>query len=112
MDGFTFNRLKPYTGWAQVLPQALELWRIYVEEFGPLSVTRIAVRYINRLTLPAPVVNMSRYLTAPPTVPAGAPQSLRGFLQRIVLEDTAAGLTARVTQASEKSPNPDTASIL
>jgi uncharacterized protein (TIGR04255 family) len=112
MDGFTFNRLKPYTSWEGILPQALELWRIYIEEFAPHIVTRIAVRYINRLSLPAPVLNLSRYLTAPPTVPAGAPQSLRGFLQRVILEDAATGLTAHVTQASERSPKPDTVIIL
>src|SRR5881409_174705 len=28
-DGFTFNRLKPYTSWEEVFPRAFDLWGVY-----------------------------------------------------------------------------------
>ena len=50
-DGFTMNRLKPYTGWAMLLPQVLDLWDAYVTVAQPAHVARVALRYINRLDL-------------------------------------------------------------
>jgi uncharacterized protein (TIGR04255 family) len=47
MDGFAFSRLKPYTNWEEVSREAWRLWKIYVDECSPLSVTRIAIRTIN-----------------------------------------------------------------
>lgn len=34
-DGFTVNRLRPYTGWSAILPEVLELWDIYVRVAKP-----------------------------------------------------------------------------
>src|SRR3989337_4257969 len=28
-DGFTFNRLRPYSSWEELFPQAIELWSLY-----------------------------------------------------------------------------------
>ncbi len=28
-DGFTFNRLRPYTKWEEIRPEALRLWQLY-----------------------------------------------------------------------------------
>ncbi len=53
LDGFTFNRSKPYTSWEQVFPEAFGLWKEYVSLAAPEFVNRIAVRYINRLDLPS-----------------------------------------------------------
>jgi uncharacterized protein (TIGR04255 family) len=51
-NGFTLNRLKPYTGWDSLLPRVLELWDTYVSIAKPEHVSRIALRYINRLDVP------------------------------------------------------------
>ena len=51
-DGFTFSRLSPYSSWEEVFSEAWLLWELYVETAKPLEVSRLAVRYINRLPLP------------------------------------------------------------
>jgi uncharacterized protein (TIGR04255 family) len=76
VNGFTFNRLKPYTSWDMIFSEAKRLWNFYVDIICPELVTRIAVRYINHMNLPltAPVEGFSRYLTAPPPVPGDLPK--------------------------------------
>lgn len=102
-NGFTFNRLEPYTNWADVFSEALRLWREYVRVVGQATVTRLAVRYINRLRLPLPVPDLARYLVAPPVVAQGLPQTIRSFLTRIVVDDGDRGQSAIVTQTLEPS---------
>ncbi len=105
IDGFTFSRLKPYTSWDKVFPEAHELWNLYLETASPESVTRIAVRYINRLDIPQPVTELTQYLTAPPTIPAGVPTLLSGFLTRVVVHEEESGITANITQSLERDPS-------
>src|ERR1035441_7156319 len=65
VDGFTFSKIKPYTTWEDVSAEAFRLWKVYVDAAKPRQVSRIAVRYINQMQLPA-VKNLEEYLTAPP----------------------------------------------
>jgi uncharacterized protein (TIGR04255 family) len=102
IDGFTYNRLKPYPSWEEILPEAIRLWRIYVATAGPEAINRAAVRYINRLQLPAPTTGLSEYLEAPPQTPEGYQASLKDFLTRVTLS-ASHGLSAVVTTASQPS---------
>jgi len=100
IDGFTFSRLKPYTSWDEVFPAAYELWNLYVETASPEFITRVAVRYINRLNLP--LKEFAEYLAAPPTIPDGLPASVSSFLNRVVINEPESGIAANITQALEK----------
>ena len=114
-DGFTFNRLKPYTSWEQVFAEATWFWKLYVQTCQPIDISRIAVRYINRLMLPGPDLEFSDYLAAPPPTPGGPTSSLAdirpeaaaatsfigGFVSRVTINDLDAGITAAVVQALE-----------
>ena len=80
-DGFTLNRLKPYTSWGDLFPEPLRLWDLYVEVSGVQSVARLALRYINHLRLPWSEGDaFSKYLLAPPNVPEPIPQSVSQYL--------------------------------
>jgi uncharacterized protein (TIGR04255 family) len=52
-DGFTFSRLAPYDSWESLREEAKVAWRRYVEITRPVSARRVALRYINYLSLPA-----------------------------------------------------------
>jgi len=67
----------------------------------PQEVNRVAVRYINEMELPLPLADFKEYLSAPPEVPAGLPQTLSGFFQRVVMADTVKDRMAAVSQAFE-----------
>ena len=102
VDGFTFNRLKPYTAWKEVFCEARKLWGVYTEICEPESITRIAVRYINHLVIPDAVSRIKEYLTAPPAIPDGLPQIMKRFLTRVVIDDPGSNLTANIIQALEQ----------
>jgi uncharacterized protein (TIGR04255 family) len=106
IDAFAFSRLSPYSSWEQVRPEALRLWGSYRETVRPDLVTRVGVRYINRLRLPLPV-DLTAYFTSAPIVPEMLPQTLRSYLTRKVLHDRDTGNSVTVTQASEPSSDPD-----
>lgn len=112
VNGFTFNRLKPYTSWDEVFKEASELWGIYVETASPELITRIAVRYINHLKLPLPMTEISQYLTAPPPIPDDIPKNVISFLTRVVVDDPKLGLMANIIQVLEKSVDPHYAMVI
>src|SRR5688572_8917959 len=111
IDGFTFNRLEPYTTWEEVFGEAGRLWGIYVERARPLEISRLAVRYINRLKVQAPA-NLQEFLAAPPVLPEPMPQTLREFLTRVVVEDAGRNAAAIVVQALERPIDPALITLL
>ena len=112
-DGFTFSRLKPYMSWDSMLPEALQLWDGFAKILGPVTTPRLAVRYVNPLSIPLPVGDIADYLTVPPVVPPGAPQYFSSFMSRIVVEQPEADLHAIVTQALlDPSDKPNTINVL
>lgn len=111
-DGFSFSRLKPYTNWDEVFAEAFALWGIYSSRVNPEEISRIAVRYINRLLLPLPIVDFAEYLTAPPTLPEKIPQLLSAFVMQTVVHEPGSDISARITQAIESGPIGDKLPIL
>ena len=110
VDGFTFSKIEPYTSWEQVFREADRLWRIYVQIARPLEISRVAVRYINRLRLPGPS-ELRLYLEAPPVLPPPIPQAVREFLTRVVVDD-GNDASAILIQALEASLDPATVPLL
>lgn len=52
IDGFTFNRLAPYTSWEDMHTKAAEAWRHYHAGLPDGKVTRVATRFLNRILVP------------------------------------------------------------
>jgi uncharacterized protein (TIGR04255 family) len=98
-DGFTFSRLAPYTRWQEVFDEASRLWKIYTGAVPCEEVARVAVRYINRLLLPAVQRKLSEFLTALPPVPKGLNVFAGAFVSRVTLHAPRGDLAAHVTQA-------------
>lgn len=104
VNGFTFSRLPPYEDWGRLKQEAERTWNIYSEHVRPETITRVAVRYINKLVLPRPVVELDHYLRYVPKVPKVLPQVLGAYLSRIVVPDPHKDLTAIITQSFPPSP--------
>jgi uncharacterized protein (TIGR04255 family) len=99
VDGFSFNKLPPYTRWEEIYPETMRLWDLYRSAAKPVQVRRVGVRYINRIDVPS--TDFSRHLTALPQIPPELPQVTRSFLSRVVLYDARRDVSASLTQASE-----------
>jgi uncharacterized protein (TIGR04255 family) len=111
VDGFTFSKITPYTTWKDVSDEAFRLWRVYLETAKPREVSRVAVRYINRMQLAA-VQDLSEYLTAPPELPKPIPQVIREYLTRVYVHDEKQTASAVILQALEPRMSFETVSIL
>jgi uncharacterized protein (TIGR04255 family) len=111
VDGFTYNRLAPYTDWETVTVEALRLWDLYAEVVRPLAVSRVAVRYINMLPLSAQA-DLATILTRVPSIPEGARGELQSFLTRVETLDAESGRRVITTQAVSAGMPPENRSVV
>jgi uncharacterized protein (TIGR04255 family) len=83
VDGFTYSRLKPYTGWKELIGEARKYWNLYCEACMPEFVIRSAVRYINHFTIPGNPIVLKEYLPNPPVIPEGCSHNINRFLTQV-----------------------------
>src|SRR5689334_8455149 len=62
MNGFAFSLLAPYERWEIFANEARMLWDRFRDHVSPVAVTRLGVRYINRLDVPSPSIELKEYL--------------------------------------------------
>lgn len=90
VQGFSFNRLAPYSGLDDYLPEIERTWRIYVDLVSPVQIRAIRLRYINRILLPmtSNTLNLDEFLKIGPRLPDEDNLKLTGFLiQQAAIED-------------------------
>lgn len=112
VNGVSFSRLRPYTSWEEILPEFKKLWELYIKQFSPKAVVRIASRYINTIGIPLGAVDLGEYFETPPQTPEGIPDLLEDFVVRLVIPFPAEGLKAIVTQAIGKASSTDVLTII
>jgi uncharacterized protein (TIGR04255 family) len=63
-QGYSFNRLAPYTSLDDYLPEIQRTWDLFVKLTSPVQLRVIRLRYINRILLPLKngQVDLKRYL--------------------------------------------------
>lgn len=100
LDGFTFSRLKPYRDWPTMRDEARRLWTMYREVVDPKSVTRIALRYINRVEIPlmGQSIDLKDYVLTAPEIAPGISQALANFFMRLEVSDDKSRGTAILTE--------------
>jgi len=97
-DGFTFNWLKTYDRWEALRDEARPHWERYKETFGPEAITRLGLRYINRIEIPLPISDFREYIKTAPDIAPGLPQGLNALFMRLEIADMKRGLMAIVTE--------------
>jgi uncharacterized protein (TIGR04255 family) len=92
MQGFSFNRLAPYTSLDDYLSEIERVWRIFVSIASPVQIRVVRLRYINRILLPLTNgrVELEDYLKVGPRLPDEDHLGLAGFLNQytVVAMDT------------------------
>lgn len=112
LDGFTFNQLKPYTTWDEMFPEAIRLWKIYCEFCLPQAIDRLAVRFINEISIPTPFASFGEFLTAPPRRPPNLPPPIANFLTQITAREQDSDIFTTVTQSLSPTSSEEYAVIL
>ncbi len=111
LDGFTFSRLAPYDRWETFREEARRLWDIYRTAVKLTGIIRLAVRYINRLDLPAPT-ELGDYLRTYPEIAPDLPQLLGGYFMQVNLPLPDLPGTLLITQAISPPPAPELSSVI
>jgi len=101
-DGFTFNKLKPYTSWGEIEKAAKAAWEVYKKLIGAPQIIRVAVRYINHIELPLPLRNISNYFLITPEVSGRGNRPIKGFMQRTAIDEVEIDGESVVTFASQQ----------
>ncbi len=83
LDAFAFSRLWPYENWTTFRDEARRWWDIYQKITKPTAITRIAVRYINRIDLPELRVDLKEYLRTGPEISPTLPQGLSAYFMQL-----------------------------
>lgn len=103
LNGFTFNKLSPYETWDAFKDEARELWDLYTSVAKPLAITRIALRYINKIFIPLPIEQFGDYFKTLPQLSPDVPQHLNTFLMRLEIPDPDSGAMGIIIQTIENS---------
>jgi uncharacterized protein (TIGR04255 family) len=82
-SGWAFNKLAPYDRWEVFSEEGRALWEAYREIARPTSIRRLALRYINRLTMPMPVRDFKDWILTYPEIAPNVPQGLTSFLMQL-----------------------------
>lgn len=101
-DGFTFNRLKPYQTWETFRDEASSHWEQYRDTFRPNAVTRLGLRYINRIELPIPFNDFREFVKTAPDIADGMPQGISALFMRLEIPEDKRGLMAILTETMEQ----------
>lgn len=106
-NGFSFNRLRPYTTLDDYLDVIETAWQDYCTLAEPIQILHIRVRYINRLLLPVSngTCDLEGYLSSAPGLPGNNLLQLTGFISQRNAVDPATGNTVAIVQASQKIEN-------
>jgi len=110
-QGFSFNRLAPYSSLDDYLPEIERTWRLFVGIAAPVQVRAVRLRYINRILLPtvAGRVELHDYLRIGPRLPDEQKLTFVGFLNQHAAVETDTGHQANIvlttqTQETDKLP--------
>jgi uncharacterized protein (TIGR04255 family) len=113
-EGFSFNRLAPYTSLDDYLPEIERGWHLFVGLAAPIQVREVRLRYINRLPLPTVDgrVEFDDYLKIGPHLPDENRLHFISFFNQHAALDVETGhqvtitLTTQPRQPGEKNVVP------
>ena len=100
-DGFTFNKLKPYTNWDTFSKEAKSHWNQYLQIAKPYQITRLALRYINRIEIPLPFKDFKEYILTIPDIAPGLPNAMSNMIMQLVVPNDEIGAVANITETIE-----------
>lgn len=82
-DVLSVHVMQPYPNWEGFKPLIEEGLSKYVDVTKPKGITRIGVRYVNRIVVKSGTVDPSELFTVFPGVPDEGTQNLEGFISRV-----------------------------
>lgn len=102
-QGFSFNRLAPYTSFDDYLPEIEHAWRLYAGLAAPIQIRLIRLRYINRILLPFPEgrVNLDNFFKVGPRLPDEENLAFIGFFNQHTAVEVQTGHQVNIVFTSQ-----------
>ncbi len=106
-QGYSFNRLAPYTILDDYLPEIKRTWNLYRDIANPSLIRRIQLRFINRILLPLTdgSVDLDDYFVVGPKLPDEDNLTFTGFVNQHSAYEQSTGNRAKITTASQDVEN-------
>lgn len=106
-QGFSFNRLAPYSTLDDYIPEIERTWKLFVQFASPVHVRLMRLRYINRIPLPAPgpSVQLEEYLNICPHLPDEEKLQFISFLNHHAAVERSTGKQVNIILASQAPEN-------
>jgi len=119
VDGFSYSALAPYTSWKGFCPEARGLWELYRDTFHPGLVTRVAVRYINRVDIPLKILDsrgqfkLEDFFNSYPHITEKLPHNtMAGFVMQVPVPQPDIESMLLLKQGVVPPPNPEVFSVV
>jgi uncharacterized protein (TIGR04255 family) len=112
VNGFTFSRLFPYPHWSAFSAEGRRLWEKYQAVARPSAITRVALRYVNRIDIPLPVNDFADYLRTVPQISTDLPQGLSSYFMRLAIPLTDIKGGSVINQTIIEPANPAVVSLV
>jgi len=102
-EGFSFNRLAPYTSLDDYLPEIERVWRLFVGLASPVQIKLIRLRYINRILLPLTDgrVDLDLFLKIGPRLADENNLALTGFMNQQAAVEKGTGRQVNLVLTSQ-----------
>ncbi|MGA2261325.1 MAG: TIGR04255 family protein [Acidobacteriota bacterium] len=105
-QGFSFNRLSPYTSLSDYLLEIQRTWKLFIEIASPVQIRVVRLRYINRILLPLrDELDLDEYLKLGPRLPVEDNLQFAGFVNQHSAVEVKTGHQASVVLASQPPEN-------
>lgn len=111
-NGFTYSHMPPYTEWKVLRAEAYHAWLIFVESCKPKTAVRCALRFVNRVDIPKPSVELHEYFNLYPEIPEGVPQDVNGMFMQLQMPQPDLESVAIINQAVVDPIKPGMMSVL
>ena len=112
LDGFTFSQLAPYANWEPFRDEGRRLWRLFRARSAPVAVERLAVRYVNRIDIPTPSIDLKEYFRTSPEISPDLPQELAGYFMQLQLPQSDLVGQVLINQTIVPPPREDVVSVV
>lgn len=112
LDRFSFSWLKPYQDWDAFSAEALDRWATYATIAGPEEVTRVAVRFVNKIDVNKPSVEVKDYLRTSIDISPYLPQAMMNFFVQVDIPLERHNAVARVLSTLVQPDMPGHTSLI
>ncbi len=102
-QGYSFNRLAPYSSLDDYLPEIERTWRLFIDLALPSQVQAIRLRYINRIFLPLTEgrVQLDDYFRVGPRLPDEKNLTFVGFFNQHTAIENSTGHQVNIVLTAE-----------